>query len=179
MKLSDAILLGSTLLAPQAGRQYSPETQSGCALGMAAIATGCTYRKVQNVPSQERRTLGVEGVWGTWTLEVVRRPCKCFFLLVPRKLRIKEIIAHLFDYHVVTKKNWTLEQLVDWVRTVEPSEPAKPQPEPTPRLEIVWRRPPQPTEIWRESARHLELKDFEDVVRVLVAKHGNRRRPTR
>ena len=174
MKLSDAILLGSTLLAPQAGRQYSAETQSGCALGMAAIATGCSYRKVRNVPWQERRTLGVEGVWGSWTLEVVKRPCKCFFLFVPRKMRVKDVIAHVFDYHVVRQKNWSLEQLVDWVRTVEPNEPAKPQPE-APRLEIVWRRPapPQP-DFWRESARRLELKDFEDVVRVLVAKHGNR-----
>jgi hypothetical protein len=177
MKLSDAILLGSTLLAPQAGRQYSAENQSGCALGMAAVATGCTFRKVQNVPWQERRTLGVEGVWGTWTLELVRRPCKCFFLIVPRKLRVKEVIAHLFDYHVVHKKNWTLEQLVDWVRTVEPAEPAQPRLEP-PRLEVVWRRTPQ-TEPWRESARRLDLKDFEDVVRVLVSKHGKRPRPSR
>jgi hypothetical protein len=177
MKLSDAILLGSTLLAPQAGRQYSAETQSGCALGMAAIATGCTYRRVPAMPGQESRTLGVEGVWGTWTLERMRRPCKCFFLFLPRKMRVKDIIAHLFDCHVVTKKNWTLDQLVDWVRTVEPSEPAQPQPEP-PRLEIVWRRPPQ-LEPWRENARHLSLNDFEDVVRVLVAKHGGRPRPKR
>ena len=38
MKLSDAILLGSTMLTAQAGRQYLAETQSGCALGMAAVA---------------------------------------------------------------------------------------------------------------------------------------------
>lgn len=177
MKLSDAILLGSTLLAPQAGRQYSGENQSGCALGMAAIARGCTFRRVPSVPWQERRTLGVEGVWGTWTLDLVRRPCNCLFLIVPRKMRIKDIIAHLFDYHVVRKKNWTLEQLVDWVRTVEPTEPARPQAEP-PRLEIVWRRPPQ-ADVWRESARNLDIDDFEDVVRILVAKHGNWPRPAR
>jgi len=177
MKLSDAILLGSTLLAPQAGKQYSAENQSGCALGMAAIANGCSFRRVENVPWQERRTLGVEGVWGTWTLEVVRRPCKCFFLIVQRKLRIKEIIAHLFDYHVVNKKNWTLEQLVDWVRTVEPAEPVRPQPE-RPRLEVVWRKP-EPPNIWREAAGQLDAKDFEEVVRILVAKHGNRPRPRR
>ena len=38
MKLGDAILLGSTILTPCAGRMYSSETQSGCALGMAAVA---------------------------------------------------------------------------------------------------------------------------------------------
>jgi hypothetical protein len=177
MKLSDAILLGSTLLAPQAGRQYSAENQSGCALGMAALARGCTFHTVHAVPPQERRTLGVEGVWGTWTLALIRRPCKCFFLLVPRKLRVKEIIAHLFDYHVVRKKDWTLEQLVDWVRTVEPVEPAKPRPEPA-RLEIVWRRP-RHSNVWRETAEQLDVNDFDDVVRILVAKHGNRPRPER
>jgi hypothetical protein len=38
MKLSEAILLGSTMLAAKAGGQYFSETKSGCALGMAAIA---------------------------------------------------------------------------------------------------------------------------------------------
>jgi hypothetical protein len=37
-------------------------------------------------------------------------------------MRIKEIIAHLFDYHIMDKGNWTLEQLVAWVETVEPKE---------------------------------------------------------
>jgi hypothetical protein len=145
---------------------------------MAAVATGCVFHKVDGVPANERRTLGVEGVWGKWTLEVVRRPCKCFWLFVPRKMRVKDIIAHLFDYHVMEKKNWTLDQLVDWVREVEPNEPARPEPAPR-RLEVVWRRPAAQAEPWRQSARNLDLNDFEDVVRVLVAKHGNPPKPSR
>jgi hypothetical protein len=39
-----------------------------------------------------------------------------------RKMRIKDIIAHLFDYHIMGKENWTLEQLVTWVERVEPKE---------------------------------------------------------
>jgi len=35
-------------------------------------------------------------------------------------MRIKDIITHLFDWHVMVKKNWTLERLVAWVETVEP-----------------------------------------------------------
>jgi hypothetical protein len=123
MKLSEAILLGSTILAPQAGRQYSSETKSGCALGMAAVATGCTFRPTTRVfPEYDRRTLGVEGVWGSWMLTRMSRPCHCWRLLVPREMRIKDIIAHIFDYHVMVKRNWTLEQLVEWVKTVEPEE---------------------------------------------------------
>jgi hypothetical protein len=123
MKLSDAILSGSTVLAPQGGSQYSAENKAGCALGMAAVANGCTFHKVSHVNPLERRTLGVEGIWGAWVLALVKRPCKCFFLIVPRQMRVKDVIAHLFDWHITIKNDWTLEQLVGWVKTVEPSEP--------------------------------------------------------
>jgi hypothetical protein len=123
MKLSESILLGSTMMAAKSGGQYFFETKAGCALGMAAIANGCTFRRVAApVNENERRTLGVEAVWGQWVLRVVRRPCACWALRVPRKMRIKDIIAHLFDFHVVEKKNWTLDQLACWVQTWEPKE---------------------------------------------------------
>jgi hypothetical protein len=125
MKLSEAILLGSTILAPKAGRQHYSESNAGCALGMAAIANGYTFRTVSVVvPARDRRTIGTEGVWGSWVLTEVRRPCNCWLFRVPREMRIKDIIAHLFDYHVMAKQNWTLEQLVAWVRTVEPDNSA-------------------------------------------------------
>jgi hypothetical protein len=121
MKLSDAILLGSTVLAAQPGRQYFSENEAGCALGMAAIANGCRFHTVTGpIPLKDRRTLGAEGVWGDWVLIVMARPCHCWRFRVPREMRIKDIIAHLFDYHVVARKNWTLDQLVAWVKTVEP-----------------------------------------------------------
>jgi len=121
MKLSEAILLGSTVMAPRGGAQHFSETQEGCALGMAAVARGCTFRTVPGpIDAGERRTLGVEGVWGTWVLEEVDRPCNCWRIWMRRRMRIKDVIAHLFDYHVMDKKNWTLEQLATWVKTVEP-----------------------------------------------------------
>jgi hypothetical protein len=120
MKLSEAILLGSTVLTPRAGGQHFPETQSGCALGMAAIANGCTFHTVKQFDERDRRTLGTEGVWGNWVLQKVARPCDCWRLWIAREMRIKDIITHLFDWHVMVKKNWTLERLVAWVETVEP-----------------------------------------------------------
>ena len=123
MKLSEAILLGSTVLAAKPGGQYFSETEAGCALGMAAIANGCSFRRVTGaIDEKDRRTLGAEGVWGKWVLRVVMRPCECWALRVPREMRIKDIIAHLFDVHIVKKKNWTLDQLVAWVQTWEPKE---------------------------------------------------------
>jgi len=123
MKLSEAILLGSTVLAAKPGRQYFPGTEAGCALGMAAIANGCRFRRVtQAVAREEVRTLGAEGVWGKLVLRVVMRPCECSPLRLSREMRIKDIIAHIFDRHVVQKKNWTLDELVAWVQTWEPKE---------------------------------------------------------
>jgi hypothetical protein len=126
MKLSEAILLGSTVLAPKAGGQIFSESQAGCALGMAAVARGCTFRPVTQFDRKDRRTLGTEGVWGSWVLTPVPRPCQCWRFLLPREMRIKDIIAHLFDHHVMRKKNWTMEQLVEWVRTVEPNDAMPP-----------------------------------------------------
>jgi hypothetical protein len=136
MKLSEAIRLGSTILTPQAGGQHFAETQSGCALGMAAIARGCTFHLVPGpIIADERRTLGVEGVWGKWILTPMVRPCYCWWVRVPRKMRVKDIIAHLFDYHVMFKRNWTFERLVAWVETVEPV-PAPANIEPVKRVSL-------------------------------------------
>lgn len=123
MKLSEAILLGSTILSPRAGAQHFSETQQGCALGMAAVARGLTFHPwTRPFDERDRRTLGVEGVWGSWVLQEVARPCDCWRFWLRRRMRIKEVITHLFDYHIMVKKNWTLEQLVAWVETVEPKE---------------------------------------------------------
>jgi hypothetical protein len=123
MKLGEAIVLGSTIVGAKPGGQYFSETKSGCALGMAAIANGCSFQRVRRpINENERRTLGAERVWGEWVLQVVTRPCECWVLRVPRKMKIKDIIAHLFDFHVMKRKNWTVERLAAWVETWEPKE---------------------------------------------------------
>ncbi|HEV3208208.1 MAG TPA: hypothetical protein VGZ28_14745 [Terriglobales bacterium] len=48
------------------------------------------------------------------------RTCDCPPLQVQHEMRVKDIIVHLFDYHVMEKRDWTLEQLVAWVETWEP-----------------------------------------------------------
>jgi hypothetical protein len=109
------------MLTPKSGGLHFAEDQAGCALGMAAIARGCRFRPATHpFPKKDRRTLGTEAVWGNWVLQVVARPCACWRFWIPREMRIKDIIAHIFDYHVMTKKNWTLDQLAAWVQSVEP-----------------------------------------------------------
>jgi hypothetical protein len=144
MKLSEAILLGSTVVTPKAGALHFYGENAGCALGMAAIASGCTFSPAQRlIPVKDLRTVNVEDIWGPWLLRVVIRPCDCRAAItlrslrlkeitaylfdrgsgtLPRGMRIKDIIAHLFDQHVMGKRDWTLDQLVGWLEGWELTE---------------------------------------------------------
>jgi hypothetical protein len=122
MRLSEAILLGSTVVHPRPGGLNYSGTNEGCALGMAAIAAGCTFRTAHEpIPVNDRRTVNIESVFGTWLLRVVMRPCECQGEF-PREMRTKDVIAHLFDVHVMGKGNWSVDQLVEWVQRWEPRE---------------------------------------------------------
>jgi hypothetical protein len=178
MKLSDAILLGSTVLTPRPGGQYYDEQNAGCALGMAAIARGCTFGPARSaVAKQDRRTLGTEGVWGQWVLEVAKRPCDCWRFRVPTEMRIKDIIAHIFDRHVMQKKNWTLERLVAWIKTVEPAD--------EPALQRKERIPAPGSPSWNFAMSFpqanpfpsQEERDWQRVRDAFSAKHTSERRP--
>lgn len=96
------------------GGTYFTENQAGCALGMASIARGCSFRRSTRViPPEERRALGMEHVWGDWVLQTVTGPCNCWRFRVPREMRVKDTIAHIFDYHIMKKKDWTLDRLAE------------------------------------------------------------------
>ena len=147
MKLSEAILLGSTVVKPKARALHFSGENAGCALGMAAIASGCTFSPSQGqIPVKDKRTGNVEDIWGPWLLRVVVRPCDCRVPIrlsklqfkeitaylfhpssstLPRGMRIKDIIAHLFDHHVMGERDWTLDKLVAWLERWEPKEPAR------------------------------------------------------
>ena len=57
MKLSEAILLGSTLVKPKAGALHFSGENAGCALGMAVIANGWKFVPARReVAASERRT---------------------------------------------------------------------------------------------------------------------------
>jgi hypothetical protein len=126
MKLSEAILLGSTVLQPKAGRLHFTGENSGCVLGMAAVANGYTFVPTRQIPAEERRTVNSEDVFGAWLLRVVTSPCQCEPASIAPEMRIKDIIAHLFDCHVMEKQDWTLDQLASWVASWEPKEVERP-----------------------------------------------------
>jgi hypothetical protein len=108
MRLSDAILLGSTAVEPAFGFECkSKSPPRGCALGMGLYAVGRF------------------GDWSDRVFPWLKRPlpqekslCRC----CRREYSYGRSIAHIFDWHVHIDKTWTLEQLCDWVRSVEPEE---------------------------------------------------------
>jgi len=112
MRLSDAIALGRTLLKPRAGSTFSAGGY-GCANGMALAAIGKSNCRVgdsldENFPIEAMRFAG-------------KLPCGCLDI-GGYSSDVGGVIAHLFDTHVMDGKTWTLDELIDWVRSVEPPE---------------------------------------------------------
>lgn len=115
MRLSDAIATGRVLVEHKGGNI------AGCAIGMALASGGGADYMFQ----------GLGDMWH-WTIQaVVDRPCgNCggFFnnddgMMVMHGAGFSGALAHMFDVHVMQEKDWTLDQLIDWVRSVEPNEP--------------------------------------------------------
>jgi hypothetical protein len=117
MRLSTAIALGRTILRPAFGSFSNGE--EGCALGMAAEAA--------NIETPDGQYIGksFSGLWPWMLRDTFDCPCDCP-RLDGRKAPPTETIIHLFDFHVMTLRDWTLDQLIDWVRLVEPQEAEAP-----------------------------------------------------
>lgn len=115
MKLSDAIALGRVLVKPKANFLVDGEG-SGCALGMALTAVG---KKIE-MPS----FLEEPEIEWPWLKKVCGYHfCSCFY-----GVSYSQAIAHIFDGHVMKSmalEPWTLDRLIDWVRSVEPKESKK------------------------------------------------------
>lgn len=116
MKISTAMALGRTMIKPLAGIFLNPAKDSGCAWGMACLAAPSHFN------SFLIRAECCE----------VRLPCKCNGWVIGGSMRpyhageadnLRDCIVHLFNYHVMTRKDWTMDQLIDWVASVEPADP--------------------------------------------------------
>lgn len=104
MKLSEAVRLGSLYLTPLAGIRNDGNGQ-GCAIGMAEFAFGCRKNDLETkLP---------------WLGEECNFPCDCDHVFYG----INYAIAHVFNQHVCGDKTWTLDQLADWIASIDPQEP--------------------------------------------------------
>ena len=109
MRLSDAIAMGRTLMMPKAYTLRSSDGREGCALGMGLAACGMEKQGLYYNKLLTR--------W-SWLLGTSEHPCDCRNMVRDEFICI---IMHLFDRHVMNQ-DWTLDRLIDWVRSVEPAE---------------------------------------------------------
>ena len=116
MRLSDAIATGRVAVIPRGG-MFLFGDGSGCALGMAGVAAGLlSLNRIAGCGEIDK----FFRQW-PWTRDLrFVPPCRCYGY--ERELGACQIIGHTFDEHVITR-DWTLDQLIDWVRSVEPAEP--------------------------------------------------------
>jgi hypothetical protein len=116
MKMSTAMALGSTMMHPIAGVFYTGH--AGCALGMVSQAAPSDWNRLYEMSRKLK----------------VSRPCLCkddCFVYGSGMMQVRageighlgHCIVHLFNHHVMTRKDWTMEQLIDWVASVEPPDP--------------------------------------------------------
>ena len=120
MRASTAINLGRSMIRWVAGTRNDGHG-SGCALGMAEKAVGHTWdwswstSATMSFPCTCNLRAAIMGSGCEWSFHTA--PCSAM-----------NIIVHLFNYHVMTKKDWTMDQLIDWVRSVEPPDPEEDAP---------------------------------------------------
>lgn len=112
MKLSDAIFMGRHLVKPIGGSDCERDG-GGCALTMAMLSVGGTSCLPNSL------WVDVDRYW-TW-LGNKAKSDKCSFCGRDIFSEFKFVIAHIFDRHVMGGE-MTLEQLVDYVRSIEPTE---------------------------------------------------------
>lgn len=137
--VSELIALGRTLLRP-ISRTRRFGSDSGCALGMAEAAVGLKPAVLSKSKNIQRDIEQLEKLYPWLKEEWLPYPCSCS----SGTEQPNRIIEHLFDRHVCQdfislhlsfaqgiKFNasspfspWTMEQLIDWVKSVEPKEPA-------------------------------------------------------
>ena len=86
-------------------------------------------------------------------------------------MRIKDVIAHTFDYHVTGKMDWSLEQLVEWVKMVEPDD-ATIGVQPSEAI-FQWQRL---GEQQIQPSRRQEAQEWQAVRQAFAARYDTRRR---
>lgn len=131
VRLSEAILAGSVYIrVPDKHEAYSNYGTEACAIGMALKAVG--IQPLGSIVESFPNPLTILYQQNDYTeltrlfpwLEGLEKNCpKC-----GEEISDEELIWHPFDMHVVPQ-TMTLDAMVDWVRSFEPSEPVSTQPE--------------------------------------------------
>jgi len=121
MKLSEAILLGSTVVKPLGGGLGTDPSRQTCAFMMAAAAQSkpaCMWAEAA-------------AAWPWLTRQLAHVPCGCRGWDRYLPANYMTAIIHIFACHVAQGEScyaeafedkWTIERLADWIAAVEPSD---------------------------------------------------------
>jgi hypothetical protein len=126
VKLSEAIQLGRTVIRPVSGIQDDGRG-GGCAIGMGLKANGVQPSRRPVVdgdftsPEEKETFEAAIGAW-PWLGATISIPCSYPCILSGHPASYANAIAHIFGSHVFGKADWTLNQLVEWIQSVEPAE---------------------------------------------------------
>jgi hypothetical protein len=119
-RLSDAIMLGSTLKKHGRRGMLFDDDGGACAVGMAYTAIGMT-REIYFATPPEYVTKFIRNQGWFWCFDKTAMLPSWALKWTPGEVedyRVSDIITYLYDHYVSTDKA-TLEMLVDWVRSVE------------------------------------------------------------
>jgi len=110
MRLSEAIALGRVLIT-----KPDPGNYCGCAIAMALAAKGMQFEFSHDAYDAATRE------W-PWITEKLKHnyPLNFTYIQLPALQTYEAVISRAFSQ--VIFKNATMEQLIDWVRSVEPAE---------------------------------------------------------
>lgn len=126
MRASEALMIGSTYVKPKRGVFYNHDAAGGgegCALGMMSLAKfGVQVALKQHDVGFAwiKKLTPIEFPCGCEKNKVVMgggghpEPCD-FIMLYPQTM-----IVHLFNQHVIDG-DWTIEQLADWIESIDPT----------------------------------------------------------
>ena len=120
MKLSEEIMLGSLILAPKR-HTFNDGEGHGCAIGMANAAVGFK-NPITHAHDGFRNELEIRAFFQrhAWVKDYNVCPvCKEPDVYASSPEHVYLLITHLFDIH-----EWSPAQIADWVRTIEPQDPA-------------------------------------------------------
>jgi len=116
MRLSDAIAVGRVLVKGFVSRTYFGDGCTACAIGVAQLALGKKIHDDDFVFSQWE-WLGKIIKWSCPSPGCWHENCKNYGIAA-----VGHVMRHVAPDDLCHEHNMTFDQLIDWVRSVEPAE---------------------------------------------------------
>ncbi len=123
MRASEALMAGSLVIRPVAGTQWDGHG-GGCAVGMILAAVGSnpnSWIEFQHPFAWLRNTAHISlPCEHQYAETLMGGGCRQSYRI--HIISFADYIVHLFNYHVKTTVDWTIDRLAQWIDSVDPTE---------------------------------------------------------